>query len=274
MSAPSPDPRKVPASQGWAWIGAAFAMVRRWPSVFPLMGLCMGLITWVPLFGVAILLLCGPGLLAGCVIAARSAATGGKPEVRQLWSMFEQPARRSEAFKLCIPLVAGKLAAIIVVAIGLDRYLVGHGMKPTVIEHDPQKLVEIFAHGDMLIWLGVAVLLVLVAWTFTALAIPKVALENKPAFVAMGESARQIWSNLGAWLVAFVGLFMVMMVVAWLLLLTRIPALMQLGTYTAMNMLLGPVLYTAWHELGGETPPAGPSRPASSPPPPTDVLEA
>lgn len=271
-------PRKLPASRGWHWIHSAFALVRKHPSVFVLMGLIFGLITWVPLLGGLLLLVAGPALVAGTVVAARTAEAGGRPFVRQMLCVLADPAQRGEALKLCIPLVIGKIAAGMVLAIAATARLLEQGMQPEQLEQNRQKLMALLFSQDMLAWWGVALLLVLLAWSFTALAIPKVALQHKRAFPSMLESLHQVWRNPGAWLLTVLTLFSLLLAVTWVLWLTRIPALAQLGIYTTLYTLLGPILYAAWRDLGDDDhapppPPSGDDQ-ASPPPPPRGVLEA
>ncbi len=270
-----PDP-KVPAGHGWQWFATAVATVRRWPGAFLAMGLVVGLISLVPLLGGLILLITGPALLAGSVVAADAAHHGRQPALRQLFAMFEQARQRNEALKLCIPLVIGKVVAATVLATAMASAMQHAGLDVTALEGHPEKILALLAGPGMRVWLALALAIVLFAWSFTALAIPRVALRNEPAFAAMGEGFRHVWRNLGAWILAAVVLFAALVVLALLLMLTRVPVIMQLGVYTALYAVLGPLLHAAWQDLGGAgQPPAtarGPKPP--SPPPPPGFLEA
>jgi hypothetical protein len=122
------------------------------------------------------------------------------------------------------------------------------------------------------------VAIVLLAWTFTALAVPRVALRGEAAFVAMGESFRRVWRSIGAWIVAAVLLFAGLVLLSILLMLTHVMAVVQLGLYTALYAVLGPLLHAAWRDLDDHAdssdrddraPP-----PPPAPPPPSGILEA
>lgn len=271
-----PD-RKVPAGRGWQWFATAVATVRRWPGTFLAMGLIVGLISLVPLLGGLVILITGPALLAGSVVAADAAHHGRQPAVRQLFAMFEQTRQRNEALKLCIPLVIGKLVAAMVLATAMASALRHAGLDVTALEGHPEKILAVLAGPGMRVWLVLALAIVLFAWTFTALAIPRVALRGESAFAAMGESFRHVWRNLGAWILAALLLFVTLVALALLLMVSRVPIIMQLGVYTALYAALGPLLHAAWRDLGGtgQPPPAAHgSKPPPPPPPPPSILEA
>lgn len=277
MNRPPAPPPKIGIGHGWHWFTGALGMVRHWPTVFLPMGFIVAAIhTLIPILGPLAILIMGPAFLAGIGVAAHTAASGRPPAIRQLFAMFEHPAQRHEALKLCIPLVIGKVAAFMVLGFALADYMSSQGIRTTSLEGHPEKVMALLESSAMRPWLFVALALLLLAWTFTALAIPRVALSRARATAAMAESFRLVWRHLAAWIVALVALLAGLIVLAWLLLLTRIGLLMQLGVLTAMYAVLGPMLYIAWRDLGG-TPSKRETHPPSappSPPPPTGVLEA
>lgn len=269
-------PRRPPASHGWLWLADALKTIRRWPGVFLPMGLIVAIIQLIPYLGGLALLIMGPALVAGTIVAAQTATGGGTPAINQLFAMFEQPARRSEALKLCLPLLAGKFIALVVIAVALTNHMVNAGMTMQSLEGHPEKVLALLGSNDMVPWLLLAVAIVLVAWTFAALAIPRVALQKEPAFEAMRHSLRLVWSSIGAWIVAAALLFACMLAVTSLLMLTQLLLLVQLGLYTVLYAVLGPLLHAAWRDITGAMPPppAPDPRPRNTPPPPSGVLEA
>lgn len=270
----SEAPRRISAGRGWAWVVAAARMVLRWPGVFLPMGLIVAAIQFVPMLGGLVLLIVGPALVAGSVTAAHTATTGGTPAVRQLFAMFQKRDARSEGLKLCLPLLAGKILAIGLLAAALLHHMDAAGIDVHAVETNPQQALALLTGGSMPVWLALAVLIVLGAWTFAVLAIPRVALEHEPAFTAMGHSVRQVWRNLAAWIVVVVVLVIGVAILTWLLMLTHRLLVVQLGLYTALYAFLGPLLHAAWRENGSAAPPPPPAIRSAAPPPPSGTLEA
>ncbi|HEX7342342.1 MAG TPA: hypothetical protein VF269_08735 [Rhodanobacteraceae bacterium] len=279
---PTPPSRRIGLGHGWRWFTGAWGMLRRRPQVFLLMGLTMAIIDMLsslPLIGLLaglFMLIAGPALLAGICMEAHGAAAGRTPNWQHLFTPLLDPARRREAIKLCIPLVIGKLTAIFMLAIVLLEKLARSGANLADLNHHPDQLIALLKSDAMRPWLFVALAIVLFAWTFTALAIPGVVLTSSRASTAMTESFRLVWHHLGAWIVAALALFVCVGIVFWLLSLTHVILIVQLGTFTLLYALLGPMLYLAWRDLGGlptaNTTPAAPKPPA--PPPPSGFLEA
>lgn len=281
-AAPTPPPRHIGAGHGLKWLLEALRTVRRWPGTFLAMGFIMAVISLVPYLGGFAILFLGPALLAGIVTAADTAWRGDTPATHQLFTMFQETTQRNEALKLCLPLVIGKLVAVMVLVVAVSRIMARHGMDVHTLEGHPEKVLALFSDSSMPGWLVLALAIVLLAWTFTALAIPRVALHGEAAFAAMGESFRRVWRSIGAWIVVAVLLFAGLVLLMTLLMLTQVMAIMQLGLYTALYAVLGPLLHAAWRDLDdddmasnkddhgqGRAPPTPPA-----PPPPSGVLEA
>lgn len=271
---------RIGIGNGWRWFTGALAIVRRFPAAFGLMALIPAVIyTLVPILGRLVLLVTGPALLAGITLAAHAAATGGKPSVRQLFALFQASPRRAEAIKLCVPLVIANVAAAIVLAVAATSLLVNQGVDLAALEGDPQKMMATLRAtllgGAMRGWWIAIASIIAFGWTFTALAIPRVALAHERAFPAMGASLRGVWGHLGAWIVAVVALLACLVALALVLQLTRLAVVVQLGVITAAYAVLGPLLYLAWRDLGG-TPTTGDAvaPPPRPPAPPPGFLEA
>ncbi len=278
MSTPPSPPPRTGAGHGLKWLLEALGVVRRWPLVFLPMGLIVAIISVVPYLGGLAILFMGPALLAGIVVAADTARRGRTPAVHQLFAMFQEPARRNESLKLCLPLVIGKFTAGMVLAGAMLGIVSRSGIDPRSLEGQPEKILALFASGNVAGWLALVVAIVLLAWTFTALAIPRVALGREAAFEAIGRGFRQVWRSIGAWAVAILLLFAGLVLLTMLLMLTRSLVVVQVGLYTALYAVLGPLLHAAWRDLGGHAatqddrhraPP-----PPPAPPPPSGVLEA
>lgn len=269
-------PRR-PANHGWLWVVEGLKTVRRCPGVFLSMGLIVAVIQMIPMLGGLVLLVTGPALVAGTIVAAQAATRGTRPAVGQLFAMFDAAPRRTEALKLCVPLLVGKGLALLVLAMAVARRLAASGVEMQELEGHPEKILALFGQGDMLPWLLAAIVLVLLAWTFTALAIPRVALGSERAFDAMRHGVRQVWASLGAWVVVLLLLFSALMAVTTVLMLTQWMLVVQIGLYTALYAVLGPILHAAWRDIGGAgpAPPPPPTPgPRPTPPPPSGVLEA
>lgn len=265
-----------PAGHAWQWLVEALGTIRRWPGVFLPMGLIVAVIQMIPFLGGLVLLVTGPALVAGSIVAAHAASLGKPPAISQLFAMFENPARRGEALKLCLPLLAGKFAALLLIAFMLTRHMLAAGLDMQTLEEHPEKVAALLLQADMMPWLLAAIAIVLLAWSFTALAIPRVALGNESAFEAIRQGVRQVWASIGAWIVVVLLLFAGLLVVTTLLMLTQVMLLMQLGLFTALYAVLGPLLHAAWRDINGTAPPPQPPSPAPPrrPPPPSGVLEA
>lgn len=273
---PSPSPR-IGIGHGLKWLLEAFHVVRHWPLVFLPMGLIVAIISVVPFLGGLAIMVMGPALLAGIVTAADTARRGRTPAIQQLFAMFQEPTQRNEALKLCLPLVIGKFAAGMVVVGAVLGIMSQSGISAQSLEGHPEKVLELFASGDVTGWLVLAVAIVLLAWTFAALAIPRVALGREAAFKAMKHGFSQVWGSIGAWFVAIILLFAGLVLLSMLLMLTGSMVVMQVGLYTVLYAVLGPLLHAAWHDLGGHVASGdGDHRapPPPTPPPPSGVLEA
>lgn len=246
----------------------AVALVVRHAGVFLTMGTLAALIYLIPLLGGFIMLILGPALIAGAIIAARDAAEGRPPRVGQMFSLFQEDGRLPDALKLCIPLVVGKVLASLVIGMGITRVLLRAGLDIKALESQPQLLIKTLqtSAGDLFGWSIVSLLIVLVAWAFTATAISRVALQRAQPFPAMAESFRLALRHVGAWLLAAVALFLIVFVLAMPLLLGAHLLLAQMLINGLIYSLAGPLLYFAWRDLFGAVSDHAPSAPSASSP--------
>ncbi|HET7268331.1 MAG TPA: BPSS1780 family membrane protein [Oleiagrimonas sp.] len=270
MNRPQP-PRKIGATQGWHWFVSALDLVRRQPATFLCMGLFVACVdSLLPYIGPLAVLIMGPAFLAGMCVAANTIARQQPPAFAQVFALLAQPGRRGEALKLCIPLVLGKFAAAMILGVALTNQLARKGIDVATLQGQRDKLMTLLISEAMVPWFVVALVVVVFTWTFTALAIPRVAFSREPAFTAMGESFRLVWRHIPAWFVAGLALCVCVVAVGMVLLLTRFMLLVQVGFFTTLYTVLGPMLYIAWRDLGGHPPSGDPDQP----PPPSGVLEA
>lgn len=262
---------KVSASHGWHWVGQAVALARRFPAVFPVMGLVMSLIAWIPWIGGPVLLFLGPSLIAGTIVAARQADTGGKPGVGDLFARFREGERLGPTLALCLPIIGGQLLGGLTAGVALVSAMHRAGIKLVAVEQDPQKLASL-VDPALLGWIALAVIIMLAAYGFLFTAIARVSLDKQEAMPAMGESIRATGHHFGAWLVMMLTLFLSMFIPACIGLLIGLPSLASLLVYAVLYTLLGPTLYFAWRDLFGPRD-AAQDRQASSgtpqPPPPS-----
>ncbi|HET7359354.1 MAG TPA: BPSS1780 family membrane protein [Rhodanobacteraceae bacterium] len=259
---------RVRSGRGAHWVGQALAMVAHRPGVFMTMGLIVGAIYLVPLLGGLVLLVLGPAVLAGAVIAARDADRGGHPGVGHMFQLFQEESRLGQGLRLCVPLVAGQLLAGFVIGIPVARAMLRAGLDLAAVQSHPEVIVNLMG-ASLLLWAGLALLVMLCAYAFTATAIAQVALNDRPAFAAMAESLRLVRTQPGAWIVTALLLFGGMFVLALLVVALGVPALAQAVCYAALYAVLGPLLYAAWRDL---CVPAADHETTGAPPP--QVLEA
>jgi uncharacterized membrane protein len=107
----------------------------------------------------------------------------------------------------------------------------------------------------------------------TFLASARIMLDHDTAFAAMRTSFRACSRNFGAYfiLMLLVGVGLFMLQVGFSFLLPR--TLVALFTAVPLNSLLGPIVFSAYRSIFGETD-ASSSTSEPSPPPPTHTLQA
>ncbi len=242
---------KMNASQGWHWVGAALHMARRWPAVFPVMGLIVAVIALIPWVGGLVVLFLGPALIAGTIRAAHTVQQGGTPAVGDLFSLFREGEHLGPALALCLPVVIGQVLSFFVILMGAMSALHHAGIDVHSLQSDPQKFIAVMSHGPMLICGLLALVIMLLAYGFLFTAIARVGLDKHAPFPAMGESFGQMWRHLGVWLIMMLTLFLCMFIPASIGMLIGLPTLAELLVYIVLYTLLGPTLYAAYRTLLG-----------------------
>jgi hypothetical protein len=264
---------RVSAGRGWQWVMMALGLLRRWPGVFGMSGLIAAAVSMLPLVGGLTLMVLGPALIAGTVIAAQRATRGETPHLSDAFTLFREQGRLGPAMALCLPIIAGQL----IIGITIGMMIASAAMKAGIDLHSAaleKELAQLVMNmGTSLFgWAMFALAVVVLSYAFVVTAIPRVGLDRSDAFPAMGESFRTVLRRPGAWLLAALGLFLCLFVPSTLLVMTRSLLLMQLVTTTIFYALLGPTLYFAYRDLYGQ--PDTTRGTASSPPPPASSLEA
>lgn len=246
---------KVSAGRGWHWVGQAIRMAVRQPGIFPVMGLIVAVISLVPILGGLVITILGPALVAGSVLAARDCDLGRTPRIAQLFQLFAEQ-RAGAAMALCIPVILSQLVAGMIVAGAIMSRLSEAGVDLKTVEADPTRLVQFF-DASMFGWVLLAVVVTLIGYAFTVLAIPRVGLDRAAAPAAMRESFAAVRSNWSAWLLAAVGLFLCMFVPMLVFYALTSAVIAQFVANAVIYTLLGPTLFAAYRDLRGNPAAAG-----------------
>ncbi|NII12215.1 BPSS1780 family membrane protein [Oleiagrimonas sp. C23AA] len=265
---------KVRAGQGWHWVGQALGMARKYPGIFPVMGLIVSAIALVPLLGGLAIAILGPALVAGSVIATRDATAGRKPQIGQLFQLFAEQ-RAGGGIALCLPVILSQIVAGMVLVGAVSARLTRAGVDLKSLESNPSELMQNLTQyigPGFLGWIIVAVIIALIGYAFAALAIPRVGLDRKPAMQAMAESFRTVRRHWGAWLLTGLALFLCMFIPVVVFYVLGSSLIAQFVANAVLYTLLGPTLYFAYSDLYGgpdaATDDHGTAPDASAPPPP------
>lgn len=263
--------KRVEPAQAVEWIRAAVRLLISNPVPFLLMGLAMTMIAVVPYLGALALLIIGPVLYAGIMLAARTQAEGGQADFNQLLEGFQQPGKVGPLIALCLPnvaflFIAVVLFGIVVLSFGTGALVAagGQAIDPSTI--DLQKLlgssgvVALTILFALLVPLGMAVTAVLL------FAVPRVMFNGIEPFTALRESAQAAAASFGAFLLTVVTLFMARFA-ATLILGSLVPFVGVLMVGSVFTPLIAAVLYFAWKDVFGSraTDIAEDSEPASPP---------
>ncbi|HET8897775.1 MAG TPA: hypothetical protein VFN09_03200 [Rhodanobacteraceae bacterium] len=261
----------VPASAGIDWLVGAASLAKRWPLVFPVMGLIIALIGLIPFLGGLVTLILGPALIGGTVAAAHTANRGGAPSAGQLFQGFQQSDRVGALVALCIPTVVALLvAAALVFVFAIGAFISGALANAQALLDNPQAIWAAFG-GGLLLLIPLLVALLLAAYAFTYFAIPRCMLGSIEAFPAMGESWRAARANAGAFAVSCIVLLVGSWVLLYVLSLLHLGRIGDLLTSAAVYTVLGPMLYFGTRAVFGDAthmPTAADSTTPATPPPP------
>lgn len=278
---------RVKASAGAEWLLGGFGLLKKAPLALGLVGLVFAIVSVLPLLFAGagpfvsmlaqlVLVLLTPVLLGGLVYAVREVDQGRDAHPSQLLQGFREGKAMALVAQLVPQMLAGLLAIVLLVV------MVG----PTVLQdmmaameqaqgQDPDPaLFDGFPMGAFALWFLVAILVGILAYTFTFLFPAQVMFEGARPFQAMKRSFRACMGNFGAFAV-FVVLLLVVAVA--LLIGSQIVGLIlriftgemaaAIGAQLLMMTVLVPVLmgavYHAWRQLlGGGQAGSGAAAPA------------
>jgi hypothetical protein len=283
MTEDSQRMRKVGVEKGVEWIGEGFRILRRYPTEFLLMGLIYTAISLVPYgFGLLVIFFLGPALLGGIIHASRSADSGQKPQVSQLFQAFKDGDRVGSYIALCLPALA---FVVILIAMAIPIVsAIGHALPSGDL--DPQSasdraamlaaMQSVLPHitGRLLLFIVVMIVFGFIGGMLTFLASARIMLDGDRAFAAMGASFRACARNFGAYFILMLlivfGVFMVQVLLSQVLPRT----LVVLFTAVPLNSLLGPIVFSAHRSIFGEHVPARTPDEPTPPGPSSHTLEA
>lgn len=263
--------RNVSAGNGINWFGEAFALVRRNPGPFAIMGLIVAVIASVPVLGGLALVVFGPALAGGIVYAAREQANLRTVEPMQLFRAFQQPGKLGPMVLLCLPGAAAALLIVMLLVMFVGTALLSAGIAAAT-ESDATAAIGIGGSGILFALL--VFVTCLAAWALTLFAVPRVMLQDAEPFEAMRDSFRASTANAGA----FIAFALVVWLVGFLIVVLiggLSMALANLLATTLLTPLIAVGSYRAWRDVYGETallepaavPPAPPVEPTDPEPP-------
>lgn len=258
------------AGSGWTWVQQALALIKRWPQVFLLMGLILGVIAAVPFLGGLVVLILGPALIGGTVYAAQQADRGQTPAVGQLFQAFQDGDRIGSMVALCLPVIVASVVAGILVFIFAVGAAVGGGLTAASASN-PAVLFGALGAGALIL-IPIVIIIMLVAWALVFFAIPRVLLDRVGAFEAMKESLGAARANMGAFLVAVLIIGVGFWLLALILGLLHLGWIGQILAVAAMYSVLGPTMYYGYRAVFGSAA-AGAAETTAPPPPPPPPVE-
>ena len=277
------EARKLTLSAGAEWLLGAFALLRRSPFGYGVLGLVLGLIMAVPgLFagsnlslslalqlGLAVIV---PILMGGLVWAAHKVDHGRPVSVPDLFQGFANPRAPRLLATLLPQVLAGVVAAaLLMLMLGTGQLSLLQEAMQTVqqqAQSNPQAPVDpsVFdgvAMGRLALWFLLVMAISILAGFATFTAHGAIMLADRPALEAMKASLRGCLRNIGAMLVFFVllviAMFGISLLVQIIALLVRLAAgdaammfVMNLLLMTLLMPLLAGSMYMAWKQMFGD----------------------
>ena len=270
--------RKVDAGRGVEWLKQSVQLLLRNPAPFALMGLLLAVIGLVPVLGGLAMLILGPALYAGLMVAARSQERSGNAEFTQLFAAFQEEGKLPKLLVLCLPAVLGVVVLGVLAAIVIGGAMLGGGLS-AASGSDAFALAALGGGGVVFVLLALAVAFVIHALLFFA--IPRVMFDGVEPFAAMKESWHAVLANIGAVL-----LFLVLVLVTYILVAMLLGNVSTLLTQLVLGVVVVPVAAVAVYRgyadvfgsgasaITGEVPAAAPpAAPPATPPPPAPPAE-
>lgn len=254
--------RRVDAGQGIAWLTEAVQLLLKNPAPFALMGLVIGVILLLPLVGALAMLVAGPALYGGIMLAAREQAAGRQADFAQLFAAFQQPGKAGPMLTLCLPAVGAALLLTVLAVIFVGGALVAAGVSAAA---EAEALAGLSLGAGGLVFVALAIVIALASYALVFFATPRVMLHGIEPFAAMKESLAACLANWGALLVFVVSLLLAAILIS--LLLGWVPLLGHLAISVVFVPLVCAATFLASREVFAG-PDADPQGDAAPPPPP------
>ena len=229
--------RKVGAGRGVEWLKDSVQLLLKNPAPFALMGLLMAVIMAVPVLGGLALLVLGPALYAGFMVAARNQQASAPVEFTQLFAAFQQEGKLPKMLALCLPAVAAMIILGILAAVVIGGAMLGGGLS-AASGSDAFAMAALGGGGIVFVLIALAVGFVAHALVFFA--IPRVMFDDIEPFAAMKESFAAVIANIGAVLV-----YMVLLLLAYIVLGIVIGSWSQLLMQIVAGVVVLPVVAVA-----------------------------
>ena len=173
--------RKVGAGRGVEWLKDSVQLLLKNPAPFALMGLLMAVIMAVPVLGGLALLVLGPALYAGFMVAARNQQASAPVEFTQLFAAFQQEGKLPKMLALCLPAVAAMIILGILAAVVIGGAMLGGGLS-AASGSDAFAMAALGGGGIVFVLIALAVGFVAHALVFFA--IPRVMFDDIEPFAA------------------------------------------------------------------------------------------
>jgi uncharacterized membrane protein len=246
--------RKVDAARGIEWIRSATQLLLQNPTPFALMGLVLAVIGFVPILGGLALLVIGPALTGGIIYAAMRQERSEAIEVGNLFEAFRQEGKIGRMVMLCLPNIAlifvvAMVLVVALVAFGVAAALgsaMSSGQTPSL-----QMLLGTMGIGGMLMVVAVLIPAALAVAALLFFAVPRAMLQDTEPFAAMKQSFKACLDNLGAFLIAVIGVGL-LRVLLMVLLGSVSTVLAAIVVGVVVEPLLAATMYRGFREVYGE----------------------
>lgn len=278
---------RVKAGAGAEWLLGGFGLLKKAPLALGLVGLVFAIVSVLPLLFMGagpllsmlaqlVLVLLTPIMLGGLVYAVREVDQGRDAHPSHLFQAFREGKALPLVAQL-VPQMLGGLAAIVllVVLIGptaMQAMIVA--MEQAQGQNPDPTLFDGFPMGRFALWFLGAIVIGVVAYTFTFLFPAQVMLEGARPFAAMKRSFQACMANIGAFIVFIVLLLIVAVailigaqIVGLILGIFGGEMVAAIGAQLLMMTVLMPVMmgavYYAWRQLLGGQATTGAAPPAT-----------
>jgi len=253
--------QKVEAGRGIEWIRSAAQLLMQNPTPFAMMGLILAVIGFVPIIGALAILVIGPALQGGLMWAAARQARGESIEVGNLFEAFRQEGKVGRMVILCLPNVALLFVVVVLLVVAMVSFglaavitsAASSGQTPTL-----QSMLAAMGAGGLMMFAVVLIPLGLAVSALLFLSIPRVMLNDIEPFAAMKQSFKACLDNIGAFLIAVIGIGLLRLIIL-MLLGSLSGALAALAVGVLIEPLLAATAWKASRELFGDAEPEAPA---------------